>query len=251
MPVSPTYPGVYIQEIPSGVRTITGVATSIAAFVGRAARGPVNTPVTITSFADFERIFGGLTALSRLGYAVRDFYQNGGTTAIIVRLTHSDAAKAAIPLPGGPPTLTAANEGAWGNTLHAVVDNNVSLDVANQFLLTTADLFNLTVRDFNTQVTETYRNLTVKDSPRRIDRVLELESSLVRSTGALTSVPTANAPPGAGKTIWTAKSGGPCCWLTLRRVGQRSPRRRPAFPLLARARTRPCFFRASRKPTRC
>ena len=141
MPVSPTYPGVYIQEIPSGVRTITGVATSIAAFVGRAARGPVNTPVTITSFADFERIFGGLTALSRLGYAVRDFYQNGGTTAIIVRLTHSDAAKAAIPLPGGPPTLTAANEGAWGNTLHAVVDNNVSLDVANQFLLTTADLF--------------------------------------------------------------------------------------------------------------
>src|SRR5713226_1199713 len=203
MPVSPTYPGVYIQEIPSGVRTITGVATSIAAFVGRAARGPVNTPVTITSFADFERIFGGLTALSRLGYAVRDFYQNGGTTAIIVRLTHSYAAKAAIPLPGGPPTLTAANEGAWGNTLHAVVDNNVSLDVANQFLLTTADLFNLTVRDFNTQVTETYRNLTVKDSPRRIDRVLELESSLVRSTGALTSVPTANAPPGAGKTIWS------------------------------------------------
>jgi Bacteriophage tail sheath protein len=203
MPVSPTFPGVYIQEIPSGVRTITGVATSIAAFVGRAARGPVNTPTTITSFGDFERIFGGLWVLSRLGYAVRDFYQNGGTTAIIVRLAHSDAAKAAIPLPGGPPTLTAANEGAWGNALHAVVDNNVSADVATQFGLTAADLFNLTVRDFNTGVTETFRNLTVKDSPNRIDRVLDLQSTLVQSTGALTSVPTANAAPAAGKTIWT------------------------------------------------
>ena len=203
MPVSPTFPGVYIQEIPSGVRTITGVATSIAAFVGRAARGPVNTPTTITSFGDFERIFGGLWVLSRLGYAVRDFYQNGGTTAIIVRLAHTDAAKAAIPLPGGPPTLTAASEGAWGNALHAVVDSNVSADVATQFGLTAADLFNLTVRDFNTGVTETFRNLTVKDRPNRVDRVLELQSTLVQSTGALTSVPTANAAPAAGKTIWT------------------------------------------------
>src|SRR5205814_2004372 len=203
MPVSPTYPGVYIQEIPSGVRTITGVATSIAAFVGRAARGPVNTPETITSYGDFERIFGGLWSLSRLGYAVRDFYQNGGTTAIIVRLVHSDAAKAAIALPGGPPTLTAADEGGWGNALHAVVDYNVSADVATSFGLNPSDLFNLTVRDFNTGVTESFRNLTVKDSPRRIDRVLELESTLVRSAGALTSVPTKNNDPAPGKTVWT------------------------------------------------
>src|SRR6266851_3170733 len=108
MPVTPTYPGVYIEEIPSGVRTITGVATSIAAFVGRAARGPSNTPVTITSYADFERILGGLWVGSRLGYAVKDFYQNGGGTAVIVRIIHSaDAKKAAIPLTGGPPNLSA------------------------------------------------------------------------------------------------------------------------------------------------
>jgi phage tail sheath protein FI len=60
MPVAVSYPGVYIEEIPSGVRTITGVATSITAFVGRAARGPVSEPTTINSFADFERMFGGL-----------------------------------------------------------------------------------------------------------------------------------------------------------------------------------------------
>jgi phage tail sheath protein FI len=192
-----------LEEIPSGVRTITGVSTSIAAFVGSAARGPVNTPVTITSYADFERNFGGLWISSRLGYAVNDFYQNGGSTAVVVRLVHSDAKKATIALPGGPPTLLAVSEGAWGNALHAVVDYQVSANVATQFGLTTADLFNLTVRDFNTGQTEVYRNLTVKDSPRRIDKVLPIESTLVQSTGALTAVPSANNAPAAGKTIWT------------------------------------------------
>ena len=57
MPVSVSYPGVYVEEIPSGVRTITGVATSITAFVGRAARGPRDKAVGINSFADFERIY--------------------------------------------------------------------------------------------------------------------------------------------------------------------------------------------------
>ena len=97
MPVALTYPGVYVEEIPSGVRTITGVATSITAFLGRALRGPTNTPVTINSYADFERIFGGLWAPSSLGFAVRDFYLNGGSQAIIVRLFSdpSGAAQAA------------------------------------------------------------------------------------------------------------------------------------------------------------
>ena len=71
MPVTPTYPGVYIEELPSGVRTITGVATSITAFVGRALRGSVDEPVRIQSFADFERRFGGLWVESTLSYAVQ------------------------------------------------------------------------------------------------------------------------------------------------------------------------------------
>ena len=60
MPSSLTYPGVYIEELPSGVRTITGVPTSITAFVGRAWRGPLDEPVKINSYADYERTFGGL-----------------------------------------------------------------------------------------------------------------------------------------------------------------------------------------------
>jgi phage tail sheath protein FI len=95
MPVTTTYPGVYVEEIPSGVRTITGVATSITAFIGRAKRGPTDDPITINSYGDFERVFGGLWADSTLGYAVRDFYLNGGSQAIVVRLYHPKFASTA------------------------------------------------------------------------------------------------------------------------------------------------------------
>jgi uncharacterized protein len=86
MPAVLTYPGVYIEEIPSGVRTITGVATSITAFIGRAQRGPANEPVRVQSFAEYERAFGGLWVDSTLGYAVADFFRNGGSDALIVRV---------------------------------------------------------------------------------------------------------------------------------------------------------------------
>ena len=72
MPIAPTYPGVYIQEISSGVHTITGVATSIAAFVGRAAKGPTDEATEISSFADYQRLFGGLSNVSPMSFAVRD-----------------------------------------------------------------------------------------------------------------------------------------------------------------------------------
>lgn len=115
MPVAPTYPGVYVEEIPSGVRTITGVATSITAFIGRALRGPVNKATTINNFGAFERIFGGLWVESTLGYAVRDFYLNGGSQAIIVRLYRAeegaDAKASKTKLSAGTVKLEAAYEG--------------------------------------------------------------------------------------------------------------------------------------------
>jgi phage tail sheath protein FI len=81
MPVAVSYPGVYVEEVSSGVHTITGVDTSITAFIGRAVMGPVGEPATIKSFADFERSFGGLDVDCPMSYAVRDFYQNGGVQA--------------------------------------------------------------------------------------------------------------------------------------------------------------------------
>jgi phage tail sheath protein FI len=95
MTVTPTYPGVYIEEIPSGVHTIIGVATSITAFVGRTKMGVTNTGVTLTSFGDFESAFGPLDRDYPLSYAVSDFFGNGGTQAIVVRLFHDAGAAAA------------------------------------------------------------------------------------------------------------------------------------------------------------
>ena len=95
MPIVTTYPGVYIQEIPSGVQTITGVATSIAAFIGYTEHGPVNQAVHIFSFADYQRAYGGLTVDSPLSYAVNQFFQNGGTEAYIVPVA-SDATSASL-----------------------------------------------------------------------------------------------------------------------------------------------------------
>jgi len=88
MPATLSYPGVYIEEIPSGVRTITGVATSITAFVGRALRGPVNESVRVQSFAEYSRMFGGLWQPSPMSYAVSQFFQHGGADSSSLMLSH-------------------------------------------------------------------------------------------------------------------------------------------------------------------
>src|SRR5688572_13668439 len=89
MPLQLSYPGVYIEEVPSGVRTITGVATSIAAFVDYFKWGPVNKAVQCFSMADFEREFGGLDARSEASYGIQQFFLNGGSEAWVVRVTAS------------------------------------------------------------------------------------------------------------------------------------------------------------------
>ena len=190
MPVAPTYPGVYIEEIPSGVRTITGVATSITAFIGSALRGPVNEAITINSYGDFERTFGGLSVGSAMGYAVRDFYLNGGSQAIIVRLFHPKTGNNAKPsktkLAFGGVKLESAYEGSWGKYLRGSVDTDVSEPLALSMGLAKADLFNLTVFEEKPGGgTEVYRNVSVKESSRRIDKVLKSQSTLVRWDGTL------------------------------------------------------------------
>src|ERR1043166_7150537 len=101
MPATLTYPGVYVEEIPSGVHTIPGVATSITAFIGQADRGPIDEAFVISSFGDFERNFGGLSLTSTMSFAVRDFYLNGGSKAVIVRVTNG-AATARATMPSAP-----------------------------------------------------------------------------------------------------------------------------------------------------
>lgn len=80
-----TYPGVYVTEIPSSVRPIATVSTSIAAFVDRFATGDVDKAVQIFGMADFERLFGGIVAYSPASYQVAQFFLNGGSSAWIVQ----------------------------------------------------------------------------------------------------------------------------------------------------------------------
>lgn len=124
MPVPTTYPGVYIEEVPSGVHTISGVATSVAAFVGYTARGRDNRAIRVLNFADFEKEFGGLARDSELSYAVSHFYANGGGEAWVVRVPRTNAAPAAITaqdkLSAGPKKalkVTALSSGKASNGL--------------------------------------------------------------------------------------------------------------------------------------
>ena len=188
MPSTLTYPGVYIEELPSGVHTIVGVATSIAAFIGTAPRGPVNQATTIGGFADYERTFGGLDKKSPMGFAVRDFFLNGGSQAVIVRLYHNpDTTKDSTKLPIGKLALIAANPGTWGKNLRAIVDRNVTDEAARRLGLSDASkLFNLTVlEDVPNGLIERFANLSVEKSPRRIDNVLKAQSKLAQWDGTL------------------------------------------------------------------
>ncbi|HTN47541.1 MAG TPA: phage tail sheath C-terminal domain-containing protein [Flavipsychrobacter sp.] len=192
MPVLPTYPGVYIEELPSGVRTITGVATSITAFIGRASRGELNKATVINSFADYERLFGGVSAKSMMSYAVKDFYLNGGSQAVIVRISKTGkTAEYSVATNGTAIGLKASSEGVWGDNLQITIDHNTK-DSTNK------KLFNITITEIG-GATETFRNVsTVPDDARYLPRVLD-QGSLLAKVGTMSdnSEPTdtaANTP---------------------------------------------------------
>ena len=200
MPTTTTYPGVYIEELPSGVRTVAGVATSITAFIGRAARGPLDTPVTVNSFADFERVFGGLWLNGAMSFAARDFFLNGGSQALIVRLFRNPASgNASASLTANGLTLTAAAPGAWGNKLRARIDYHTRPLAGGA---ADNDIFNLSVRDDATGEIEVFRNVShLSTHLRRADKVLENGSKLVRTTLPGTR-PIQHPEPQPGENVW-------------------------------------------------
>ncbi len=207
MTVTPTYPGVYVEEIPSGVRTIVGVATSITAFLGRARRGPVDVATRVQSFADFDRAFGGLWRESPMSYAVQHFFLHGGRDAIIVRVANG-ATPATISLTagGGALTLRSASSGDWSNALRVAVDHvtadssdSSSFNLTVQLVADPADIASDTAV---VTTTEQFRNVSVDPaSPREIGSVLEQSSALVRVSG---TVPT-DRPDST--TAWAVNDG--------------------------------------------
>ena len=210
MPPILKHPGVYIEEVPSAVRAIAGVATSITAFVGRTWRGAVGEPVSLFSYADFEREFGGLWRGSSLSYAVQQCFLNGGTHAIVVRVAagsdggSTPAAPATLALAAGT-TLVAANPGTWGRNLRASVDHVVSnaadTSLFNLFLFDDPDVKEDAAGRGGSGARETFRNVSMSpDSPRFVTKVLEQQSRLVRVQALGPARPQEQADVVAGST---------------------------------------------------
>ncbi len=168
-------PGVYVQEVPSGIRSIEGVSTSITAFVGRCQRGPLDTPVSVRSFHEFENSFGGFWKHSELPYAASDFFENGGKEALVVRIANG-ATTVRFSLPSSrskepPLLLESANPGAWGKQL--VISSSEAPH--------NGSLFSLTVYDPSTKQSETFDKLSCRPKSKYfIPKVLNRSSNLIR-----------------------------------------------------------------------
>ncbi len=113
MPTTYLTPGVYVEEIPAAQKPLEGVSTSVAAFVGLAPGGPVNTPMRIANWSQFARMFGDpnnpdagpFMKDAYLAHSVYGFFQNGGTLCWVIRVGAPDGdsappARAALPAAG-------------------------------------------------------------------------------------------------------------------------------------------------------
>jgi hypothetical protein len=178
-----SFPGVYIEEVPSGVRTITAVPTSIGAFVDFFAEGPMDTAVLIQGMTDFGRVFGGLDARSPASYAIAQFFLNGGPECYVVRVTNAttpaQTASATVDdeaVASDILKFSAANAGAWGDRVRVDIDQETS---------DSAGHFNVYVRRYAANGTavlaeETYLNLSVeKTDPNYVERNINNQSVLV------------------------------------------------------------------------
>jgi phage tail sheath protein FI len=152
-----TYPGVYIQELPSPVHTIIAVATSITAFVGYTPSGIDNRAEEIFSFSDFERLFGGLASDSELSYAVAQFFQNGGAQAFVVRVPRHGATGANVVFDGIQFAALSSGSSANGQLL-------VDADIQGVNLTADPLAFNVTITDLAGQTTESFPNVTLDNT---------------------------------------------------------------------------------------
>lgn len=187
-----SYPGVYVEEVSVQPAAVVAASTSVTAFVGRARRGPVSddadvrTPIAIRSWREYERTFGGLWAESPMSFAVRHFFQQGGTHALIVRVA-AGGSVARASFRDGDFALSASSPGQWGGTIEFAVDYADGLGGTLP-----APYFNLTVRHLDSSQHEGYARLsTAPGDPSHVAKVLGAQSQLVRAL----RVPNAPARP--------------------------------------------------------
>ena len=233
-------------EQPGSLRVIARAATNIAAFIGRALKGPVNEPVPVRSFADYSRVFGGLWQPSTLSYAVEQFFENGGRCAVIVRVVNG-ARPPTLTLPTVHGRLVLRGVGAGSREfLRASVDYD-AIESKDH------DRFNLVVQRVRTagsehiEDQEIFRRLSITPGADRFVADALLESRLVRVQG---SVPTER--PAELHRRPTARSSATHHPIPMEMTAGRSPtttssvrpRLAPAFlPCMQRRTSTCCAFR--------
>jgi uncharacterized protein len=208
----PTYltPGVYVEEVPSANKPIEGVSTSIAAFVGLAPGGPVNTPMRISNWTQFAKLFGDPSEPDNgpfmegayLAHAVYGFFQNGGGLCWVVRVGagDGDGARAQAALPA------ASDKSIEAFRVEAIGDGNGSVKVelteepsAGEDAEPTYKL----VVDAGTAGKEDYEGLTLKKGRQNLATKVNSASKFVKITEAA-GLP--DARPAAGTYTLSAPS---------------------------------------------
>lgn len=193
------HPGVYIEEIPSGVRPIEGVSTSNGAFIGKAEMGPLGVARLVTSLAEFQSAYGGFLADSFLAQSVFQFFNNGGKKTYIVRVAGTGATAASIAIRDRKTVaartlqVQAANEGIWGNMLGLVVtDTPAAPD--NAFTMQVVKFRDNLNPPLPPQVLETFAGLVMDSaSPNFVNTVVAAGSRYITATADAANLLTAGA----------------------------------------------------------
>src|SRR4051794_4817113 len=214
----PTYltPGVYVEEVPSANKPIEGVSTSIAAFVGLAPGGPVNTPMRISNWTQFAKIYGDPNEPDNgpfmegayLAHSVYGFFQNGGSPCWIVRVGDDGGGAAAAPRAALPAAADATVE-----TYRVVAldsgNGDVSVEVTEEPSAGDGADKTYTVKVSAGSENEEYTGLTTKKGRSNLATKVNASSKLVKVEETGASLPEAQRAPATGSYKLSAPSIDP------------------------------------------
>jgi phage tail sheath protein FI len=206
-----SYPGVYVEEVSSGVRPIAAASTSTAAFVGEAEKGSLIAALKVFNFTQYQNLYGGFQAGSFLSHAVFQFFNNGGSQCYIVRVSGANTRTANIVLNDrgavtqASLTVSAVSPGVWGNQLTVRITNG-SNNPGNEFDLAV-------YQEGNATPVEQFKNLSmVPDASNFVESVTSGSNYIRVATNA------ANSNVGAGTSRGAAAPTLPLGALTRLRI---------------------------------
>jgi phage tail sheath protein FI len=216
----PTYltPGVYVEEVPSANKPIEGVSTSIAAFVGLAPGGPVNTPMRISNWTQFAKIYGDPNEPDNgpfmegayLAHSVYGFFQNGGSLCWIVRVGDDGGSNGGAPQARAAlPAATDAGIEAFSAVALESGKDDVKVEIAEEPSAGEGADQTYTVRVNSGAEKEEFTGLSLKKGRNNLATKVNAQSKLIKIEETGASLPEAQRVPAAGTYSLSAPSIDP------------------------------------------